>query len=296
MSTPIALADGQHQLGTVLIGYGTPVPVAAIEGLGQPPVRSQDVEPPSEDGLWLGRDYYSGRLLRIDAGIKTPGDQTTALNVLAQLQADAADPALRQQAGSTMNLRLKFPGRDTRVVRGRLRKLEPDLSNSIHGWIPLDVEFQAADHLYYADTEQSTSIPLSVLEGGGFTAPIVAPIVVEASGEDRPGTITVDGTAPAWPILTVNGPCANIRITHTATGRVLELKTTIPAGESVTIDTRPTWRTVTRSGGGTLTLTPASRIDAFTLPPGVSQVQWTATDPTNTASLDVRWTPAWTAL
>ena len=52
----------------------------------------------------------------------------------------------------------------------------------------------------------------------------------------------------------------------------------------------------TRSGGGTLTLTPASRIDAFSLPPGASELRWTATDPTNTSSLAVRWAPAWTAL
>lgn len=296
MSTPIELADGQHQMGSVLIGTGTPVVIATIEGLGQPSVRSQDVDPPSEDGLWLGRDFYSGRLLRIDAGIKTPGNQQAALDVLAQLQAEPADTGLRWQGGATMDLRLKFAGRPARTVRGRLRKLDPDVSKSIHGWIPLDMEFQGADHLYYADTEQSTSIPLSVLEGGGFTAPIIAPIIVDGAGSDRPGRLDIDGTAPAWPILTVRGPCANPRITHAASGRVLELTATIPAGQSVTIDTRPTWRTVTRSGGGTLTLTPASRIDAFSLPPGAGELAWTATDPTNTSVLDVRWTPAWTAL
>jgi hypothetical protein len=97
-------------------------------------------------------------------------------------------------------------------------------------------------------------------------------------------------------VLTVNGPCANPRITHVETGRVLELRTTIPAGQSVVIDTRPTVRTVTRSGGGTLTLTPASRIDAFSLPKGSSELRWTANDPTNTSSLSVRWAPAWIAL
>lgn len=296
MSTPIELVDGQHQFGSVLIGRGTAVTIAAIEGLAQTTVRTQDVEPPSEDGLWLGRDYYGGRLVRIDAAIKTPGSQSDALDVLAQLQTDAADVTVRQQGGATMDLRLKFPGRETRTVRGRLRKMDSDLTKSIHGWIPLDIEFQGADHLFYGDSEQSTSIPLGVLEGGGFTAPVIAPIVVDAVGDARPGRVDVDGTAAAWPILTVRGPCANPRITHVASGRVLEMRTTIPAGQSVTIDTRPTWRTVTRSGGGTLTLTTASRIDAFSLPAGAGELSWTAIDPTNTSVLDVRWTPAWTAL
>ena len=55
MTTPVELDDFQHELGGVLIGTGTDVQVRAIEGLGQPPVRTSDVEPPSEDGLWLGR-------------------------------------------------------------------------------------------------------------------------------------------------------------------------------------------------------------------------------------------------
>jgi hypothetical protein len=290
------LIDYQHELGGVLIGKQTLVQIRTIEGLGRPDVRTQDVEPPSEDGLWLGVDYAGGRLVRIDAAVRAAGDPAAVLDTVASLQAVADDTAVRLQAGAYTLLRLKLPGREVRVVRGRLRKAAAELDKLINGFVPLDMEFQAADAVFYGDSEQSTSIPLGIIEGGGFTAPIVAPIVVDGTGDDRPGRITVDGTAPAWPVLTVHGPCANPRITHVESGRVLELRTTIPAGESVDIDTRPTVRTVTRSGGGTLTLTPASRIDAFSLPSGASELRWTATDPTNTSSLAVRWAPAWTAL
>ncbi|NUS25022.1 MAG: hypothetical protein HOV92_12480 [Streptomyces sp.] len=290
------LIDFQHELGGVLIGAQTLVQIKAIEGLGLPEFRTQDVAPPTEDGLWLGVDYAQGRTVRIDAAVRAAGDPAAVLDTIATLQSVADDTTVRLQGGAYTLLRLKFPGRDVRVVRGRLRKAAAETDRLIHGYAPLDLEFQATDHVFYSDDEQSTSIPLGVIEGGGFTAPVIAPIIVGGTGDSRPGRIDVDGTAPAWPVLTVNGPCANPRITHVETGRVLELRTTIPAGQYVVIDTRPTVRTVTRSGGGTLTLTPASRIDAFSLPAGASELQWTANDPTNTSSLSVRWAPAWTAL
>lgn len=298
MSTPTPLEDGQHQLGTVLIGHATTVPIAAIEGLGQPTVRAQDIEPPGEDGLWLGTDYYAGRVLRIDAGIKTPGSQTQALDKLAELQDDADTTAVRGQGGTTMDLRLKFPGRDARVVRGRIRKLEPDLSKAVHGWIRLDVEFQAQDHLYYADTAESTSMPLGSLTEGGLTFPMMFPLTIagEASAIARPGFLQVDGTASTWPVLRVNGPCANPTITHMGSGRTVTVQTTLAAGEWVELDTRPGWRTVLRENGGSAPLTPTSRIDEFVLTPGLNEIRWSATDPTLTSTLAVTWWPAYKAL
>jgi hypothetical protein len=298
MSTPTPLDDGQHQLGTVLIGAGTSVPVAAIEGLGQPEMRTQDVEPPGEDGLWIGADFYSGRTIRIDAGIKTPGSQQQALDILAALQADADTAAVRGQGGTTMDLRLKFPGRDARVVRGRLRKLNPDMARSIHGWIPLDVEFQAQDHLYYADTSDTASLPLGGLTEGGMTFPLTFPFTIAdtVGAIGRPGFLTVTGTAPTWPVLRINGPCANPSVKHVATGRTLTVQGSLAAGEWVEIDTRPGWRTVLRDNGGGMPLTPQSRVDLFQLTPGLNEIHWTATDPTLTSTLAVTWWPAYKAL
>ncbi|MCX4911797.1 hypothetical protein [Streptomyces sp. NBC_00878] len=298
MSTPIELEDGQHQLGSVLIGRGTSVRIATIEGLGQPSVRSQDVEPPGEDGLWIGADYYSGRTLRIDAGISQSGNQAGALDTLAALQADADSAGVRGSGGLTMSLRLKFPGRPTRVVRGRLRKLEPDVTKSIHGWIPLDIEFQGQDHLYYADEPDTTSIPLGILSHGGFTAPIVPPFTIAGDpfAVGRPSFLSVAGTAPTWPLLRVNGPCANPSITHVESGVSITVQTTLADGEWVEIDTRPGWRTVLRNNGGGAPMTPQSRIDLFRLTPGPNEIAWAATDPTLTSTLAVTWWPAYKAL
>ena len=298
MSTPIELADYQHQLGTVLIGRGTSIDVRTIEGLGQPPLRTADVEPPGEDGTWLGTDYYAGRLLRIDAAVKVVADDAGVLDAAAGLQDDADTPEVRGQGGTTMDLRLKFPGRPARVVRGRLRKFEVTLDQVVFGYAPLDIEFQAQDHLFYADSPGTTSMPLGSLTAGGVTFPLVFPFTIagDPSAVGRPGFLEVEGTAPTWPVLRVAGPCANPTITHVASGRSLTVLTTLLAGEWVEIDTRPGWRTVLRENGGSARLSPASRIDEFVLVPGLNEIHWSATDLTLTSTLAVTWWPAYKAL
>ncbi|WP_432185385.1 phage distal tail protein [Streptomyces tendae] len=297
MSTPVELVDGQHELAGVLIGKGTPVVIAAIEGLGRTPQRTADVEPPGEDGLWLGPDLFNGRTIKIDAGIKTPGNQQAALDVHAQLQEAADDEAVRLAGGATTNLRFKFPGRPARIVRGRIRELAADLSQAKHGWIPLDIEFLGQDQLFY-DEQQTTSMPLGALTQGGLTFPLVFPFTIEytAGAVGRPGFIDTAGTAPTWPVLRVTGPCANPTITHVASGRTLTVQGSLAAGEWVEIDTRPGWRTVLRDNGGGMALTPQSRIDLFRLDPGLNEIHWRATDPTLTSSLAVTWWPAYKAL
>lgn len=296
--TLIDLEDDQHQLGGLLIGTGTAITIAAIEGLGQPPLRTGDVEPAGEDGLWLGIDYYSGRTVRIDAAIKVPGDATTVWDVLAALQADADTPAVRGAGGTTMDLRLKFPGRPARTVRGRLRKLEPDVTKYRHGWVPLDIEFQGDGYLYYADEPDTTSIPLGLLSTGGLTFPLEFPFVIagDPAAIGRPGYLTVEGTAPTSPILRIAGPCSNPTVTHVASGRTLTVLVTLAEGEWVEIDTRPGWRTVLRDNGGGASLDPRSRIDEFVLTPGINEIRWTATDNTLTSTLAVTWWPAYKAI
>lgn len=297
MSTPIELVDHQHELAGVLIGKDTAVVVAAIEGLGRAPQRTADVEPPGEDGLWLGPDFFSGRTIRIDAGIRTPGDEEAALAVHELLQQAADDEAVRLAGGATTSLRLKFPGRPTRTVLGRIRTLDADLTQAVHGWIPLDIEYTGQDHLYY-DEPQAKILPLGSLTQGGLTFPMVLPVTIEdtAGAVGRPGFLHVDGTASTWPVLRVNGPCANPTVTHVGSGRTLTVQGSLAAGEWVQIDTRPGWRSVLRDNGGGMPLTAQSRIDEFRLTPGFNELHWTATDPTLTCTLAVTWWPAYKAL
>ncbi|MCX4606849.1 phage tail family protein [Streptomyces anulatus] len=298
---PLELADWQYDLGGVLMGAGTSIQVLETTGLGRPPVRDSDVDQPSMDGAFAGPDYYGARQVQIDAAIRIPGDPAACHDVVAALQADADDPAVRLAGGVTMPLRILRPGRAVKRLDGRLRRVDPEYKQVIHGYVPLDLEFVATDPGFYADEETTTEIPLGWLTGGGFQAPIVAPIFVQSgtTAADRPGWAINAGTGHAWPVIRITGPVANVSVIHSTSGRRLDLPTlNLTAGQWVEIDTRPGYRTVTRENGGNAStlLTPASRIDLFSLPPGQSEFRWTGFDATNTSRLRLTWRDAYTAL
>jgi hypothetical protein len=297
----VPLEDWQYDIGGVVIGAGTPVQVIETTGLGRPPVRDTDVDQPSMDGQFAGPDYWGGRQVQFDAAIKIPGDPAACHDMVAQLQAATDAAAVRLAGGQGMTLRIKRPGRPVKRLTVRARRLDPEYKQVIHGYVPLDLEFLAHDPTFYADEESTTELPLGWLTGGGFAAPVVAPIYVQDGivAADRPGWVTNAGDADAWPIIRVTGPCANVTITHVASGRSLALPTlNLAAGRWIEIDTRPGYRTVTWDNGGNAAtyLSPSSRIDLFSLPPGTSEMRWTAFDNTNSARLHIRWRDAYIAL
>lgn len=295
------LVDWQYDLAGALMGAGTSVNVIEVTGLGRPPVRDNDTPQPSADGVFPGPDYWDGRQVQFDAAIKTVGDPAAAHDVLAALQAGAVDPSVRLAGGETITLRIKRPGRPTKVLNGRLRKLDAEFAQVIHGYVPLDIEFLATDPLFYGDTDQTVEIPLGWLSGGGFTAPVAAPIYVSAASgaADRPGWVVNSGNTPTYPVIRITGPCSNVTVIHAESGRVLQLPTlSLTAGQWVELDARPGRVSVVDQNGGNAEsyLSAASRLDLFTLPPGQTELRWTATDPTNTSRLRLTWRDAYTAL
>lgn len=297
----LTLTDWQYDLGGVLIGSGTTVNVIETAGLGRPPVRDSDVDQPSMDGAFAGPDYWASRQIQFDAAIKIPGDPDACHDMVAALQAAASSSAVRLTGGAGMTLRIKRPGRAVKRVTCRMRKLDAEYARVIHGYVPLDIELLAHDPTFYADTETVTDIPLGWLTGGGFAAPVVAPIYVQDGtvAADRPGWAVNDGDADAWPVIRVFGPCATVTITNAETGVALALPTlALTAGQWIDIDTRPGYRTVTRENGGNASsyLTPSSRIDLFSLPPGQSEIRFTAFDATNTSHVRLTWRDAYIAL
>ncbi|MEV0735430.1 hypothetical protein AB0I51_05570 [Streptomyces sp. NPDC050549] len=294
------LVDWQIELAGVLLGPGTDILVGEVEGLGAPDLRTQDVENPVDDGAFAGVDLYGPRTIRIEAGIRTPANPARALDLLAQLQRAANDFTVRRTAGADAVLRLRWPGRTTRRLYGRLRRVEAtSTANALHGWIPLDIEFAALDPRFHADDASALTLALSVDGLGGFRAPLVAPLTTGvAVPDERRGWMTNDGDLPAWPALRITGPCANPRIRHVESGQVIELAVALGSGQHIDIETRPGTRWALRDGTGNLApaLSPASRLDTFTIPPGTSELWWTARDYTNSTRLAVTWRAAYAAL
>ncbi|MEU7640952.1 hypothetical protein AB0C11_33625 [Streptomyces sp. NPDC039016] len=302
---PIELAPWQFEIGGIVLGKGTQIPIGNIEGLGSPTVRAQDVDNPVGDGTNPGQDLYGPRTLRIEAGIKTPGDPAAAADLLARLQRAQDDPAARTRPEGRHVLRGRWPGHRTRRLYGRLRRVEAtSTATAIHGWIPLDIEFAGLDPRCYEDEASQLTLGLdqAALHKPGARA-VGAPLRVPAQGdgadpEDRPGWVTNHGITSAWPALRIHGPVAHPRIWNSVTGRVLELDLSLRTGEWVEMETRPTTCWALRNGTDNVAndLTPGSRLDLFAIPPGRSEIGWSGDDPTGTARLDVSWRSAYTGL
>ncbi|MER8002093.1 hypothetical protein [Streptomyces sp. NPDC095613] len=302
---PVELAPWQFQIGHVVLGKGTSIPIGEIEGLGAPGVRSQDVDNPVGDGTFPGQDFYGPRIVRIEAGIKTPGDPVAAAGLLARLELAVDDPAARTRPGGRAMLRGHWPGHGTRRLYGRLRRMEAtSTADAVNGWIPLDIEFAGLDPRWYADTPSNLTLPLDQAAHHETDAPFLgtSPCIPAecdtADPADRPGWITNDGDAPAWPSIRIRGPVTNPRLWNTVTGQALELGLTLRAGEWVEMETRPGTRWALRNGTVNVAndLTPESRLDHFIVPPGRSEIVWTAQDQTATCRLDMSWRSAYTAL
>ncbi|WP_328404004.1 phage tail family protein [Streptomyces sp. NBC_00390] len=291
----------QIDFAGLLLGPQTPYMISDVTGLGAPELRTQDVDSPVDDGAYPGVDYYGRRVVRIEAAIRTPGDPAAAADALARLHEVAAATSVRKAAGALAVLRLKWPGREVRRLYGRVRRADAiSTARTIFGWVPLELEFAATDPRFHDDVQQTLIMPLDISQNvPGFTAPLTAPITTGvANPATRPGWVTNSGDLPAYPTIRITGPVTDPRLWIVETGRSLELSMTLGEGEFVDIDTRPGTRWVLRNGSGNAhsSLSTSSRLDLFQIPPGRSELRWTATDYTNTCRLAVSWRDAYTAL
>lgn len=306
---PIELAPWQYEIGGVVLGNGTRIPVGNVEGLGSPATRPQDADNPTGDGTFPGQDFYGPRTIRIEAGIKTPGDPIAAADLLARLELTFDTPEARTRPEGRAVLRARWPGHNTRRLYGRLRRAEATSSTTaINGWIPLDIEFAATDPRWYADLLSTVTLGLDqtvTRTSGDRTVDQSLCPPARASrdpdhkpGDDRPGWITNHGNVASWPSIRIHGPVTNPRIWNTVSGRVLELGLSLRAGEWVEMETRPGTCWALRNGTVNVAndLTPQSRLDKFVIPRGRSEIGWSADDLTGTARLEVTWRSAYTAL
>ncbi|MEU2592378.1 hypothetical protein ABZ649_04655 [Streptomyces albidoflavus] len=292
----------QVDVAGVLMGPGTPYRIADIRGFGTPERRAQSTPLPTEDGVLPGVDLYGSRTVTMEVGIRAPGDAGAAMDGLAALHRAASNSAVRRQAGALDVLRVRWPGRSgTRRLYGRLGVVEEaTLAQALYGWVPITVEFNATDPSWHGEPEQQLTLPLDISQDRqGFKAPLVAPITTGISTPDtRLGWVNNEGDLPAWPSLRITGPVANPKVWVVETGRTLQFNITLGVGEYLDVQTRPGTRWVLRNGTGSVAtaLTNVSRLDRFVVPPGRSEIRWTATDYTNTSKIALKWRDAYTAL
>jgi hypothetical protein len=295
------LQDLQYEIGDVIIGSGTPYPVGRVDGFGVTAIRAVEYPNPLEDGRSFGREKREGRELVFEGSVVKAGDPEGAWD-LQELLADAFDAEeVRSTSRAVMPMRLRRPGKPTRVVFGRPDKYDPETQQAVYGFIPWSGTFRCSDRLYYSDTEHHVSLSiLSQAKGHIIVSPsggLMSPIRTTAPGE-RATTIRNEGTAATWPTIDISGPILDPYVAlNGPDGELWRLAVEGPVAydQTVTIDTRPWSRGASQNGGPLVgRISPAhSSPSQASLPRGTYDLQVGGVDVTGTAKFDIRWRDAY---
>jgi len=129
------------------------------------------------------------------------------------------------------------------------------------------VQFIAFDPTFYDPTQVSVSASISGFDNLLF--PITFPITFGASVIYDTFNVTYAGNWSASPIIVATGPFQSFRIENLTTGELLGVDYAISLGETLTIDTRTGYKTVTNQLGTNLigTLTTDSDLSTFHIAP-----------------------------
>jgi len=111
--------------------------------------------------------------------------------------------------------------------------------------------FRAYDP-YWTDTADT----VLTYTGGGVVATFFPffPVALSASEAIAVDVVTNTGTVDAWPVWTIVGPATDVVITNVTTGKAFAVtfSPSLTNPQTVTIDTRPGYKTVTRENGTSL--------------------------------------------
>lgn len=272
-----ALAFGSYESGLSLPDFPE---------VGTVSLDTDDTDRPRGDGVAFGQDFERENTVKFT--VRAEGvDMDTGRALREKFAAGWRGDAVRLTPGAVATLE----SNTGRFAFGRPRRFwHDDVALRRNGIVSILADFQMVSALWYG-AESSEQFPYVPNAEGGFTAPFITPITTSVSS-DRTAVLRVGGTVATWPVITVRGPITNPSIE--IGGVTFELWTTLAAGQSVVIDTRPWSRQVTRSGASVAgLLSPYStRLGAASLSPGVHQVVLRGISVEGTANVEVRWRDA----
>lgn len=129
--------------------------------------------------------------------------------------------------------------------------LEGDESDDTHlpgRWWKVALKLYAPDPWWEGD-EQTLTVGLQVPVPFFPTPPFtLSPSTVQGQFE----VDLRDADAPSFPVWTVSGPGTTLILQNLTTGRTIEINTTLTAGQSLIVDTRPGYQSVRRNNGTNL--------------------------------------------
>lgn len=227
----------------------------------------------NDHGAFLGPAFYGPRVVQAEARVDGfgPGDSlAVARQIMSALSLDElVELAVTDELG-TLHAAVRQEG-DPILLRNGNRMI-------------VSLSMLAPDPRRYGAWQQaSTGLPVA---SGGFSLPVVLPIVMTGTGNAGAVVIANEGDIEAPLLLTVAGPCPPFTISDQQ-GRQLVFAETLEAGRTLVIDTGA--RTALLDGV-------ANRVVTGTWPvlnPGANQFQFSASAYDAGALLTISYRSAW---
>jgi hypothetical protein len=294
MAGELLTADAQLEWRNTVLGSGTAFSTKQIIGWWDlPGQRGGNAPLPNRHGAFPGRKLSTERYVEFHFKTKnTPrAEFPDAIDQLLQITAPDEDPA--EEA-----LAVQLDGKP-RLCWARVhRRFIPTDKRYTVGYTEGLIVWEATDPRLYSINEETLSTNLATgsvsgldfssggldFSGGGL----------DFGGAQQNGVITAlnAGHVPTWPAFDIIGPCTGPTITYS--GRTLRFKSdfVVLAGQTMTIDTRPTWHTVEISG---VSVRQNLIVDQWApLQPGVSTpISFGAAVYDPASQLVARWRHAW---
>jgi len=247
---------------------------ARTKGLLAPPYRASTTSYAGLDGTELTELTADARPVALD--LKVEADNVLELRARVHALVRALRPkagagvlTVTDEAGVALSIGLRYTGglegADELRNDGAWRGLPP---------------FAADDPWWYGNEE---AIPALLPPSRGFFP--VFPLRFPGSTIDVRGDVVNAGDGDSSPVWTVQGPGVGPRFTNYTTGRAIALSSTLAAGQSLTVDTRPGHQAVTRSDGTNLFGDLATAPAMWQLAPGVNDVGVTMTGATGASAV-----------
>lgn len=216
--------------GLTFGGAQSPYQILSVDGLeALPELRVQDDNRGYNDGMFSGRDFFSGRTVSII--FNTFG----ANGKSAQENFNTIQSYLLPQTSGTTPLYFLMPPNQTQFLNARVRALKSTVdANYTYGYITAQVQFFCPDPLYYnANTQTAT---MAYLPPTGRTYNRVYNLVYDPSTVEITTTVTNNGWSNTYPTIVLNGPITNPIVGNHTQDAFLEFSGTYGANDYLTID------------------------------------------------------------
>lgn len=267
-----------------------------LKGLDVPPVLAGDVQRALEQGEFAGLDLSAGRDVEIKQVVQTDG---TSFDHARQ----ALSAAMAVAGVTERPLYVQLPSGVFACMARPRKHSGPsiDIVAVLAKGGVADTMLHATDPRWYAAPSKTQTVSLPAPLGG-----VSFPVSFDLSfgGGSTGGILQVEnnGTFECRPILIFTGPCVNPVATNLSiTGAPsLGFNITLAAGDTLTVETdfqSVILQTAGTSGGASRRGTLMTGSTWWNLPPGLSQVEFTTSDPTQvTGTLTVQSADAFMGL